>query len=121
MNDAEDITVKDYIPRIVDSMVDEYLHTFPAVSIEGRKWCGKTTTAMHHASFSFSPADPARNFRNRELAGIEPNLALEGFEQASVEPMIYKRCNRYPRAIGTITQLPGECAAHSQNGSVTSQ
>lgn len=85
MSDAEDITVKDYIPRIVDSMVDEYLQTFPAVSIEGPKWCGKTTTAMHHASSSFSLADPAGNFRNRELAGIEPSLVLEGPEPHIVD------------------------------------
>ena len=74
-----------YIPRIIDSLVDEYLQTFPAVSIEGPKWCGKTTTATNHSSSSFSLADPNGNFRNRELAKVEPTLALEGSEPHLVD------------------------------------
>lgn len=74
------IATKGYIPRIIDSLADEFLNIFPAVSIEGPKWCGKTTTATEHAASQFSLADPSGNFRNRELARIEPSLALDGDE-----------------------------------------
>ena len=69
-----------YIPRIVDTAVKDYLATFPAVCIEGPKWCGKTTTARRHASSMFSLADPSGNFRNRSIAQLEPSLALDGAE-----------------------------------------
>ncbi|OZG61955.1 AAA superfamily ATPase [Bifidobacterium lemurum] len=67
-----------YIPRIVDAVIDDYLAVFPAVSIEGPKWCGKTTTATQHSKSKYSLADPEGNFRNRTLARMEPALALEG-------------------------------------------
>ena len=47
-----------YVPRIVDAVVRDYLEAFPAVCIEGPKWCGKTTTASQHAASQFSLADP---------------------------------------------------------------
>ena len=47
-----------YVPRIVDAAVRDYLEAFPAVCIEGPKWCGKTTTASQHAASQFSLADP---------------------------------------------------------------
>ena len=69
-----------YIPRIVDTAVEDYLQAFPAVCIEGPKWCGKTTTAGRHAASQFSLADPAGGFRNRAIAQLEPSLALQGAE-----------------------------------------
>lgn len=48
-----------YVPRIVDAAVRDYLEAFPAVCIEGPKWCGKTTTASQHAASQFSLADPS--------------------------------------------------------------
>lgn len=78
-------TVNGYIARIVDSTIDEYLATFPAVSIEGPKWCGKTTSAGEHARSKISLADPSGNFRNRELARIEPSLTLEGVEPRLID------------------------------------
>ena len=33
---------QNYLPRIVDSKLVEYLKVFGAVCIEGPKWCGKT-------------------------------------------------------------------------------
>ena len=34
-----------YLKRIFDLTLSEYLEAFGAVLIEGSKWCGKTTTA----------------------------------------------------------------------------
>lgn len=39
-----------YIPRVIDSCVDEYLESSGALVIEGPKWCGKTRTAEEHAN-----------------------------------------------------------------------
>lgn len=40
----------EYLPRIVDSRVKEYLDIFGAVEIAGTKWCGKTWTACAHGN-----------------------------------------------------------------------
>jgi len=39
----------DYLKRIFDDQLTDYLEAFGAVLIEGPKWCGKTTTAMQQA------------------------------------------------------------------------
>ena len=41
---------KEYIDRLVDKKIEEYLSIFGAVSIEGPKWCGKTWTSLNHAN-----------------------------------------------------------------------
>ena len=67
-----------YLPRIIDSAVQQYLRSFKAVCIEGPKWCGKTWTAQKHSQSTFFVGDPAGNFQNRQLAQIDPSLALQG-------------------------------------------
>jgi Predicted ATPase (AAA+ superfamily) len=69
---------KNYIPRIIDSKVDEYLKTFGAVCIEGPKWCGKTWTSSYHCNSEILIGNPAGNFQNRKLAELSPDLVLEG-------------------------------------------
>lgn len=70
--------VGNYIRRIIDSELDDFLGIFGAVLIEGPKWCGKTTTAKQRAASSLLLADPARNFENRLRAETDPALAIEG-------------------------------------------
>ena len=41
---------KEYIERLVDKKIEEYLSIFGAVSIEGPKWCGKTWASLNHAN-----------------------------------------------------------------------
>ena len=69
---------KNYLPRIVDKQLQEYLQTFGAVCVEGPKWCGKTWTSSHHSSSEIFIGDPAGNFQNRQLAQLSPALVLEG-------------------------------------------
>lgn len=38
-----------YIDRLIDKNIGDYLETFGAVSVEGPKWCGKTWTSSKHA------------------------------------------------------------------------
>ena len=67
-----------YRPRLIDARLDLYLSTFPAVAVEGPKWCGKTWTSTMHSKSAFMLADPANNFSNREIARLDVNKALEG-------------------------------------------
>ncbi len=39
----------EYLPRLIDKRIDEYLTVFGALSVEGPKWCGKTWTSRNHA------------------------------------------------------------------------
>ena len=41
---------KEYIDRLVDKKIADYLSIFGAVSIEGPKWCGKTWASLNHAN-----------------------------------------------------------------------
>ena len=72
------LTIKNYIPRISDAEIEEYLQVFGAVVIEGPKWCGKTTTAKNHAASEISMANPENDFQARRLADLDPALALDG-------------------------------------------
>ncbi len=40
----------EYIERLVDKKIEEYLSIFGAIGIEGPKWCGKTWTSLNHAN-----------------------------------------------------------------------
>ena len=39
-----------YIPRIIDTIIKEYLGDFTAIYLRGPKWCGKTYTSEHFAN-----------------------------------------------------------------------
>ncbi|MGN0292555.1 MAG: ATP-binding protein, partial [Lachnospiraceae bacterium] len=69
---------ENYIPRIIDNQIKEYLEVFGAVCIEGPKWCGKTWTSSFHSNSSIFLGDPAGNFQNRQLAELSPSLILDG-------------------------------------------
>lgn len=69
---------KNYKPRLVDNLVEEYLKTFGALCIEGPKWCGKTWTSSFHCSSEIMIGNPEGNFQNRQLAEMSPSLVLEG-------------------------------------------
>ena len=39
-----------YIPRIIDTIIKEYLDVFTEIYLRGPKWCGKTYTSEHFAN-----------------------------------------------------------------------
>ena len=41
---------EEYVNRLVDKKIKDYLSIFGAVSIEGPKWCGKTWASLNHAN-----------------------------------------------------------------------
>lgn len=69
---------KQYLPRVIDGQVKQYLSAFGAVCIEGPKWCGKTWTSSHHSKSEILLGDPSGNFQNRKLAELSPALVLGG-------------------------------------------
>ncbi|MBQ6832758.1 MAG: ATP-binding protein [Oscillospiraceae bacterium] len=69
---------QNYMMRIIDRKIEEYLKTFGAVCVEGPKWCGKTWTSSYHSNSQIFIGDPAGNFQNRKLAEMSPALVLEG-------------------------------------------
>lgn len=70
--------MKNYLPRVIDAKIEEYLKTFSAICVEGPKWCGKTWTSLFHSNSRIFIGDPAGNFQNRRLAEMSPSLVLEG-------------------------------------------
>lgn len=69
---------QNYMPRIIDTRIEEYLKTFGAVCVEGPRGCGKTWTSSYHCNSAIYIGDPTGNFQNRQLAELSPELVLDG-------------------------------------------
>lgn len=68
----------EYLPRLLDSILHEYLDTFGAVLIKGPKWCGKTTTAEKFAKSVVKLQDPRQGDDIQRLSQINPGIVLKG-------------------------------------------
>lgn len=73
-----EIDISGYRERYADAQVQLMLEALGCVAIEGPKWCGKTWTALHHASSSIMLGDPSGDFANRRLAELDASLVLSG-------------------------------------------
>ena len=62
----------EYINRLIDKKIKEYLEIFGAVSIEGPKWCGKTWASLNHANSAVFLDE----YKNREMAKLSLDLIL---------------------------------------------
>ena len=62
----------EYIERLVDKKIGEYLTVVGAVSIEGPKWCGKTWASLNHANSAVFLDDE----ETREKAELSLDLIL---------------------------------------------
>lgn len=69
---------RNYLPRLIDTTVTDYLSAFGAVVIEGPKWCGKTWSSAQHCNSEFFLGDPDGNFQNKHLAEMSPRTVLTG-------------------------------------------
>lgn len=67
-----------YLPRVIDSYLDEVLEYSGAVAIEGVKWCGKTRTAEEKAASAIYLHDPDKAPSYQNMADTMPSLLLEG-------------------------------------------
>lgn len=67
-----------YMPRIIDSVLEERLDAVGAVLIAGPKWCGKTTTAEQQAKSVLKLQDPDKTKGYLATAETKPSLLLRG-------------------------------------------
>lgn len=67
-----------YLPRLVDKLIKEDLRLYGAVSIEGPKWCGKSTTASRFAKSKLELQNPDTRQNNLSIAANQPSLLLSG-------------------------------------------
>ncbi|NLJ71009.1 MAG: ATP-binding protein [Clostridiaceae bacterium] len=70
--------MKQYLPRLVDGLLEKELEAFGAVLITGPKWCGKTTTGLNKAKSTLFLQNPDEREQNLRLADVKPSLLLEG-------------------------------------------
>lgn len=70
--------IMDYLKRVVDDQLQDYLDAFGAVNIEGPKWCGKTTTAKQKASSMIELQDTDKRDEYLATALTKASLLLEG-------------------------------------------
>ncbi|MCL1875607.1 MAG: DUF4143 domain-containing protein [Synergistaceae bacterium] len=67
-----------YMPRIIDNLLEERLEAVGAVLIAGPKWCGKTTTAEQRARSVLKLQDPDKTKGYLATADVKPSLLLRG-------------------------------------------
>jgi predicted AAA+ superfamily ATPase len=79
--------VDGYIPRTVDSELDDLMQGLSAISIEGPKGVGKTETARRRARTLFALDDPAQ----QELFAADPRRL-----ERSPVPVLIDEWQRYP-------------------------
>ena len=70
--------IDDYMPRLMDDILRKKLEFYGAVSLEGCKWCGKSTTAKQLARSVLEIQDPKTAENNKTLALNDPAILLEG-------------------------------------------
>ncbi|MDO5061736.1 MAG: DUF4143 domain-containing protein [Peptostreptococcaceae bacterium] len=70
--------MKEYMPRIVDQILEERLGFKGAILIEGPKWCGKTTTARQFSKSMISMDQPDLTKQYLEVADLNPLQLLQG-------------------------------------------
>ncbi|MCL2249926.1 MAG: DUF4143 domain-containing protein [Oscillospiraceae bacterium] len=69
---------RDYLPRVLDTLLEERLDAAGAVLIAGPKWCGKTTTAEQQAKSVLKLQDPDKTKGYLATAETKPSLLLKG-------------------------------------------
>ena len=70
--------MREYRPRIADQLLAESLEALGAVLVQGTKWCGKTTTSVHHANSVLYMDDPTQKAQNLALAQTNIKQLLAG-------------------------------------------
>ncbi len=80
-----------YIPRIIDKIIGDYLADFTAVHIRGPKWCGKTYTAEHFANSEIKLNTKSQRDDFDSMYYANPRLFLEG-----AKPRLIDEWQLYP-------------------------
>lgn len=86
---------KEYLDRLVDKKIENYLEVFGAISIEGPKWCGKTWTSLNHAN-SFVSLDDEETKQKADLSldYILDNESPELIDEWNLVPKVWDAIRR---------------------------
>lgn len=89
-----------YLPRIIDAILDDYLEAFGAVLLTGPKWCGKTTTASQKAKSILKLQDPDVSLGYLKTAETKPSLLLHGenprlIDEWQMAPVLWDTVRNY--------------------------
>ena len=85
----------EYIDRLVDKKIEDYLSVFGAISIEGPKWCGKTWTSLNHANSIVSLDDDGiKEKAELSLEYIFNNEKPELIDEWNLVPKIWDAVRR---------------------------
>ncbi len=91
---------RDYIPRIVDGLLDEYLAGLPAVLLVGPRASGKTTTAVRRGRSVVRLDRPAQAGAFR----ADPDVALGAYD----EPIVIDEWHLVPEVLGALKRTIDE-------------
>lgn len=80
-----------YLPRVVDSEIDELMEIMGAVLIEGCKWCGKSTTGLYHSKSVIEFQNPDKKEEYDNIKNTMPSLFLNG-----EKPKMFDEWQMYP-------------------------
>lgn len=72
------MAIKNYQPRVIDTILREALESSGAVWLQGPKWCGKTWTARQVAQSTLMMQDPDESANYLQQAMVKPSLLLDG-------------------------------------------
>lgn len=89
----------DYIPRLVDDLLEELQPALPAISLEGPKAVGKTRTALRRANTVYRLDDPAQE----EVARAEPARLIQG-----TPPILIDEWQRVPESWDLVRRAVDE-------------
>src|SRR5438094_7534351 len=81
------VATTSYLPRIVDTELDELLPSLAAIALEGAKGVGKTATAGRRARTIYA----LDNGRQREIVAAGPEIVDIG-----ARPVLLDEWQRYP-------------------------
>ncbi len=88
------VMATDYVPRIVDGLLDELLGSFPALSLVGPRAAGKTTTAVRRAATILRLDDP----EVRQSVAAAPDAMIAGL----AEPIVLDEWQEVPEVLGAV-------------------
>ena len=120
---------QNYLPRVVDAQVAEFVGQLPAVALEGAKAVGKTATALQYARTVYALDDPqqfevAAADEHRLLVGEHPIL-IDEWQRVPATWDLVRRAVDAPGATAGSYLLTGsalpppEATTHSDRGTAT--
>ena len=118
--------VDEYIPRVVDSELDELIDALPAISIEGPRAVGKTETALRRAHTVHRLDDPAQRqlveAAPQRLSSGEPPILIDEWQRVPESWDIVRRAVDEDTSAGrfllTGSQSPTRRPTHSGAGRI---